>query len=284
MPLLRRVSDLCHSYDVDMKSAYQKLERAKQHLALLDARITAFRALDAYEFVPKEGEPPQDERLAVIEYHVKVKSELPDSWGVIVGDILTNLRAALDHSVFGHADDRNELSPKDVKAMSFPILTDPVKGFAGPTKTLGALVDPAVLAIVESRQPYNVSDPATAPLQVLNELVNVDKHRTINVIVYSAMELGIKRKADDIIIRSVDLHPVEMVDGAVIGSVTLDRPIGQSTDKAPTYRTLDGTLEVGYVETIAIPSVEDRHSVLDVMEALVFDVEDVLHELKKAGC
>ncbi|MDI9907988.1 hypothetical protein [Rhodococcus sp. IEGM 1406] len=267
-----------------MKSAYQKLERAKQHLALLDASITAFRALDAYEFVPKEGEPPQDKRLAVIEYHVKVKSELPDSWGVIVGDILTNLRAALDHSVFGHAADRNALSPKHVKAMSFPILTDPVKGFAGPTKTLGALVDPTVLAVVESRQPYNVSDPATARLQVLNELVNVDKHRTINVIAYSAMELGIKRKADDIIIRSVDLHPVEMVDGAVIGSVILDRPIGQSTDKAPTYRTLDGTLEVGYVETIAIPSVDGRHSVLDVMEALVFDVEDVLHELKKAGC
>ncbi|NMM89668.1 hypothetical protein B2J88_35935 [Rhodococcus sp. SRB_17] len=267
-----------------MKSAYQKLERAKQHLALLDTSIADFRALDAYDFVPQEAEAPQDEKLAVLEYHVKVKAEQPDSWGVIVGDILTNLRAALDHSVYGHAVDRNALLPKQQKGLSFPILTDPEKGFNGPAKTLGPLLDTAVLGVIESHQPYKADDPAQDVLQVLTELVNSDKHRTINVIAYSAKELGVKRKPDDIVIKSVDLHSVEMVDGAIIGSVTLQRPMGEGTDKSPSFRILDGTLEVAYVETISIPSVNDRLSVLNVMQWLVDGVEEVLDELKKAGC
>ncbi|WP_406230578.1 hypothetical protein [Nocardia sp. NBC_01009] len=55
-------------------------------------------------------------------YTVRVREPIPEDWPLMVGDVLTNLRAALDHSVYGHAESRNQLTDKQRKALCFPII------------------------------------------------------------------------------------------------------------------------------------------------------------------
>ena len=67
---------------------------------------------------------PGDPSQAVITYGLKVKEEPSSEWGLIVGDILTNLRAALDHAVYGHAAARQQLTQAQERKLQFPILTN----------------------------------------------------------------------------------------------------------------------------------------------------------------
>ena len=83
-------------------SARRKLQRAKVHLAALQAAIQDFREKSPYEFAM---ESPGNERWQPgipVTVSVKQAPPIPDDWALITGDILTNVRAALDHAVFPH--------------------------------------------------------------------------------------------------------------------------------------------------------------------------------------
>jgi hypothetical protein len=101
----------------------------------------------------------------------------PDIWAVHVGEILHNLRSALDHLVYEASDPalRN-------KRTEFPIFNDEaefIRVAAPKIKGLNA----ATRAFVESNQPFTNKDTSIIHyLWLLYELSNTDKHRLLNFV------------------------------------------------------------------------------------------------------
>ena len=104
------------------------------------------------------------------------------AWGAILGDFLTNLRAALDYFAWqlvilsGGEPNRQTM---------FPIRT-PRKDGAPPKPVELAGVRPDLLAEIEALQPRTPDQlddvpPENNGLYILNELVNIDKHRLLLV-------------------------------------------------------------------------------------------------------
>ncbi|QNJ91530.1 hypothetical protein HZU40_09645 [Mycolicibacterium fluoranthenivorans] len=269
-----------------MDSSFAKLGRAQLHFDQLDAEVKAYRARDPFEWPHKLSYHLFDESLAVITYKIHIKEQMPATWGLVVGDILTNLRAALDHAIFGHAAARAEvagtpLTTAQERNLNFPVITI-ANDWPNQRNRLAPLLDPAVLAVVENWQPFNQQQvPADwHQLAVLNALVNRDKHRQVRLLSYVSEEFNVK-SSDHEVVR-VYAQPKEMTEGAVVASMHIRRPLRQGGRSA----LVPGRFHVenGYTENIDIPKVGAQRSVLTVMEALVAAVEDLLNELKAAGC
>jgi len=68
-----------------------KLERAKEHIRQLETEIRAFHERNPYRIVVEE-EPQSGDQI----YRVKIKEQPSPRWATIIGDIVHNLRSALD--------------------------------------------------------------------------------------------------------------------------------------------------------------------------------------------
>lgn len=115
-------------------------------------------------------------------FYISWKNPVPGRLGAIIGDALTNMRAALDHL----ATQLSYIMPQvnATKRVNFPIIH----------KAPGPGIRPSFLnqfphaaaAIVESVQPYQNATlnrpPEIHPLYVLNVLVNADKHEALTVV------------------------------------------------------------------------------------------------------
>jgi len=146
-----------------------KLDRAHAHLRTLDAQIPAF--LDSKPHVYRGEIDREASRYRV---RVYIRRQPPLRWSAIVGDLVHNLRSALDHLVWQLVI-LNGSTPGDNH--QFPILSSPQpKKFA----RLTAEVSPLAAAVIERVQPYNGGDGVDAhTLTALRELSNEDKHRVI---------------------------------------------------------------------------------------------------------
>ncbi|MGV0797172.1 hypothetical protein ABQF26_09415 [Mycolicibacterium elephantis] len=272
-----------------MRSAFAKLNRAKRHRDELRADVEAFRARNPHDWIMQQSSYRDAQDRLAISIVVKVNEEKPESWPVMVGDVLTNLRAALDHSIFGHAAARMTLTPQQERDMYFPILTDSTKWQAAQSK-LAPFVDAAVLAVVDQSQPFHRPQqdggPDWHPLAVLNGLVNHDKHRAVRTVSYVNEDLDINRS--ELQVLSVNSQPVEMTDGAVVATVTFQLPpplpvkVGVRPDQQLTAADVD--IVNGYIEKIELPNVSDTRPLLFVMDRTVAAVEKVLNDLQAAGC
>ncbi|MEE3064587.1 MAG: hypothetical protein VYA67_11595 [Actinomycetota bacterium] len=103
---------------------------------------------------------------------------IPDDWAVLIGDILTNARAALDHAVYTHVRPRKpKMRDQDI---SYPIHNrkDQFVSKAG-------WFAPAVSDLIESTQPYNSSTSDEHFLAALRDLVNIDKRRNLVIAYYA---------------------------------------------------------------------------------------------------
>jgi hypothetical protein len=143
--------------------AYAKLDRAATHLAELKAKVTEFRKSHPYR-VGVEGEVDTGEWVAILK-----PQQQPEGLGVVVGDIVSNLRAALDYLVYALAW-LDTGSPQ--RKTQFPIADTP-KQFQAVAKKRLKGIDVAHIAAIEATQPYK---PGHRWLRVLRELSNTDKH------------------------------------------------------------------------------------------------------------
>jgi len=162
-------------------SARAKIDRARQHLDCLQDEIRRFLDSHPYRVVIERDREAGE--LHVVYY----PDGTPDpAWPLIVGDIMHNLRSALDHVVHdlsGGAD-----------MTEFPIYADvcdfyrveryrhtvPARGFG--LHKIRAVSDNRAWFFIEGMQPYNAGKNAyRAALWVLHELNNIDKHRTLHV-------------------------------------------------------------------------------------------------------
>ncbi len=162
-------------------SYHVKLFRALQHLETLDAEIQGWLETEPYSVVD-QFEPQQGMNVV----RAQITSQPPSEWGALVGDVVHNLRSALDHLAYALAESYTGAPlPDDIaRSSEFPIFDSAAdfserKRNGRPTARSGLHkirgVDPSVQAIIEGLQPYHGGDHAR--LAVLRDLSNRDKHR-----------------------------------------------------------------------------------------------------------
>lgn len=152
-----------------------KVERANEHLAVLDADTAAF-----YEGTAAEGKPYEirsEFRPDSSEYvfFIKVAREPPLRFGLLLGDFAHSLRCALDHLVCQLA----LLAGADCKTTQFPICSNPGEFRKREGNWLKG-IDSRHRAAIEQAQPYNSGAPDRHALTILNWIDNVDKHRAVH--------------------------------------------------------------------------------------------------------
>jgi hypothetical protein len=159
-----------------------KLDRAHQQLDSLNNDIRTFHESKPYLVHPKYN--PQT-RLLTLTAHIQ--KPLPKHWGIQVGEIVHNLRSALDHLVWELVIHHTGSPPTSNKTQ-FPIF-ETEKGYRDRSGPNIAGVSPEAATLIESLQPFATGkdgDPRASiqrqPLWLLHELSNFDKHRTLHLV------------------------------------------------------------------------------------------------------
>ena len=122
-------------------------------------------------------------------YELRISPSIERRWGLIVGDILTNLRASLDHIAWSLAlkfahDQGAALSDEDAQRVTFPLRVTPLPS---ENASVGGLhwndvrfFPPDAHSIIEEFQPYNRNKrPELKLLGAVRELVDEAKHRVV---------------------------------------------------------------------------------------------------------
>jgi hypothetical protein len=155
-----------------LAGTYLKIDRAKEHLDSLRAECEAFSDREPYTWFTEFEDRPDELR----EYEVFAEiHENPHPYlGLIAGDVIQNLRSALDQLVWSTIDPARRSNET-----GYPIsLTKDGYKSLGPQRLAGA-TDPA-RTLIEKTQPYNWGARAKDhPLAILRHLSNLDKHRTL---------------------------------------------------------------------------------------------------------
>lgn len=149
-----------------------KIERAKKHICDLQGERKGF--LDTKPYVFGAQRYPQTRKPV---YYMVSVQDIPGRLGAIAGDVLHNLRSALDHLayqlVFVGTGGRGPF-----KHVYFPIFECSKKYEAGKMGKVQGMRPDAIKAIDETK-PYK---GGTDALWQLHRLDNIDKHRVIIII------------------------------------------------------------------------------------------------------
>ncbi|MGB7872198.1 MAG: hypothetical protein WBM01_28695 [Mycobacterium sp.] len=254
-------------------SARRKLERAKFHADGLRAEIDAFREHSPHQFETKSlGNPRGQSDFRVILKVIQAPT-IPHDWAVVTGDILTNVRAALDHAVFPHVRAHApEVRPWKIQ--------HPIEDTRGKfeAKTAGWSSE-NVRKVIDEAQPYQFDDPSGHPLRILRELVNIDKHRDLVVSTYAmdAFEVAL----DDLyeVASPTQVYKREMVPGAVVARAHL-----RLVKKVHGDHLMQFPCNLVYGETIDIPGIEGPAGLLRAIECVTAMIGPYLDALEAAGC
>jgi hypothetical protein len=221
-----------------MRSAWLKWARAVDHAQELAAETRRYGVTTNHEYVHTDNASDYTNPLVCRDWRLRVLNPIPERWSLLVGDVVANLRDALDHAFWAAAVHHSGVPARPTQ-VAFPIYTSETKFIREARKRLSSLVAPEVWEIVELVQPYHDSSRAHIdPLEVLRFLSNVDKHRAVHIVENVQVSLG-----------PVLLHcdpPIEVVhewvregpanDGDVLARIKFRRPTTTgSIDMLPVF-------------------------------------------------
>lgn len=269
-----------------MDSAFAKYARARKHFDELRASVDEYRSAGLKKELSFRVEYPYGDSDPRAVLTMRLELRAPSEWSLIMGDVLTNLRASLDHAVYGHATSRKKLNVKQRGNLYHPIVQtrakwDGTSANPGPGEKLKDLVAPDVLALIERAQPFNdQEDPAGNGLAILSALVNRDKHRAVLEIPINVAALALGKTNLEIIKDG----KLKTLPGGVVEKVIIVRRAIRPPRAAPSHRL--GLLETSaeFLEEIELPNTDRRTAFLAVMEKLVESGGKYLDELKSVGC
>jgi len=161
-----------------IESASRKVLRAMEHRKSVETCIAEYTSRKPYEII---SQPDGKKTL-------KITEQPPSEISLYAGEIIYQLRSALDHLFFDLVERNNApLSARDIHNCQFPLRTvRPVAcGPLGRDDLLpdGIGIPDMPFAFIESLQPYNRWHEAPNLLRLLSKLSNIDKHRRLNAII-----------------------------------------------------------------------------------------------------
>jgi hypothetical protein len=250
-----------------LDSAHEKLERADKHLVALKERVQRFENSHPYRV-------EMDLNAQGVEFPVRLRvvDAAPVlAWGAIIGDVVYNLRAALDHVVWALTiDGQRTYPPHPVKRpwirTEFPIFKHEGKSTTdagtwkngAPDKLWGVRQD--LHAVIEGLQPFRSRKhpPAEHPLWVLQELNNIDKHRAIPTLGLVVVPKGVQVRTtlevfgmplppgfqDDLRLDPIEIHSGPFEDGAPLGRVKLGGTLVVPVAVLPMYMEPEASIDV----------------------------------------
>jgi hypothetical protein len=156
-----------------------KIERAREHVEVLDELIETYLTTKPYRYLPKQR-PDSSELIQ----GVVITHEPPNQISLVAGDAIQNMRSALDHVAY-------RLVMAGGKRPSgrccFPIFISQGVYLAAVSHQKRAPIDlrgvsDAAMAEIERSQPYHRGDTAANhPLWLLYQLSNIDKRRRLHI-------------------------------------------------------------------------------------------------------
>lgn len=182
-----------------------KLARAKKHLGDVLSALEGYRQAECTIAMEK------DEALQMAVQRVHLVPNSSPEISAIAGDFFSNVRAVLDYVVWQLVlgNPPNKPGPSN----QFPIADSP-KAFSEQVvrKRLRGVPEDAI-KIIETLQPYHDCDN---PLGILNRLVNIDKHQTLNVIAVVADNTEVVSQSGNFALM---LGDEELRDGCIFGEI-----------------------------------------------------------------
>jgi hypothetical protein len=188
---------------LDPTSAWwAKADRAQNHLHSLDRLVAEFRASEPYTVVPQPTDTP-----GRTEYRLRIHTPSPPEISTTIGDILHNLRSALDSVAYEIARrglDR-PMTTKEGRACVFPVTETPERfdqffdetSKRERTRIRAALYGDRARTAFRSVQPFRIHEEAIrhgvqvtdtyeqeyrwSELYRLTQLSNLDKHRRLTL-------------------------------------------------------------------------------------------------------
>lgn len=163
-----------------------KLDRALKHLSNLDDALQRYRDSTPYTLEFK-ALPEIHNAMGLwkmrISWNLTLITPPSPTWGLIFGDFLTNLRAALDQTVYDLQTAQSQLNDKQKRDSQFIILgSHPTKSYDSRFKEAASKNLPGLTAsqqnIIRLEQPDKTPQGTDSWAELLNHLVNTDKHRT----------------------------------------------------------------------------------------------------------
>ncbi len=155
-----------------LDGALTKVERAKQHVGDLEAELRAFHGTNPYVVAAKRN--PETHQLV---YYVASVQEVPRSISAIAGDVLQNLRSALDHLAYQLVCSGlgREPTEQEARAIAFPIARSAQElESLVPGKVKGA--SQSAMDAIKAAKPCKGRNDA---LWLIHSLNNIDKHRLL---------------------------------------------------------------------------------------------------------
>ncbi len=194
-----------------------KLTYAKRHQDTLVSAINDWLGSNPYLI-----EPHFDSATGWIEMRLREVHPPPIEFGLIFGDMINNLRGALDHLVWQLVL-ANQKTPTD--GTGFPIVKREENWERAAASRL-ARVDERWIREIRSLQPFHDGpDAPKHPLAVLDHANNINKHRVISPYGTKPMHysptLSFNRptRGDERIIVQPMEADTELRDGAILGRV-----------------------------------------------------------------
>ncbi len=148
-----------------------KIQRANRHIEELDDAIQRFRKADLCEIAANRYPDLEGQQVHAIV--VANDPLVPPEIAVVFGEVLFNLRSALDQLAFALCPTAG-LPPGTIGNIYFPIADSPAK-YVTAGAEVKRLAKPEAVKVLDRVQPYKGGDGEI--LWVLEQLNNIDKHR-----------------------------------------------------------------------------------------------------------
>jgi len=163
---------------------WAKLVRAREQIESLQGDSQRFFQRNRYGVLVGE----LNRQTGMYELRVGETPDIPSLWAVRVGEIVHDLRSALDGLVCQlaiHSNPGTDWRICEQRRTGFPIFIDGPDSSARPRfsrKALSYLL-PTLITRIERLQPYKRGNGhRSSPLWVLHEMSNADKHRVIPIV------------------------------------------------------------------------------------------------------
>jgi hypothetical protein len=198
-----------------------RLRHAGDHLMTLEEAVKKFRAHSPPPVTFHWRENTVDQTTRTYHATARVNEEPPSGLALIVGDVLHNMRSALDHAVWRAADEE-----KRGKWTAFPIALK-----SREWKKSRALegVPSDLVRRARALQPFveMPGDPKRHPLAILAKLSNIDKHRTLHTFALSRTGEVVRTGEDvEVLMWTLRQRPLATGKEAMGFTARLKRPGG----------------------------------------------------------